>query len=284
VSLAAACGGSSPTSPGGGGSTPPPTPATGFIVTAGDIAICGSPGAEATAKLLDNITGTVLVPGDLAYYHGSAQNFRDCYGPTWGRHKSRTRPVPGNHEYEQPNAQPYFDYFGSLAGPAGLGYYSFKSGEWTVLAINSNIPIEVGSAQYEWVRAELASAARCTLAFFHHPLFGSGPNAPSTFVQPLFQLLYDNGADVVINGHQHHYERFAPQTPRGVAEPERGIRQFTVGTGGADLYHFVTVRPNSEAQYSGWGVLKMSLESGAYQWEFVPVDGGFRDTGRGLCH
>jgi hypothetical protein len=290
------CGGRAPTQP--SGTTPPivlppdppvptplppPVPVTQIFVGAGDIAMCDA-NAEATAKLLDGIGGTVFALGDQAYFSGTADEYRRCYDPTWGRHKARTRPVPGNHEYLSPGAAPYFAYFGALAGPAGLGYYSFDVGNWHAIALNSNIDVRAGSAQGVWLRADLAANhPRCVIAYWHHPLFSSGPNGSSPEMQDFWRILYDAGADVVLSGHDHLYERFAPQDPGGAPDPSRGIREFIAGTGGAVLYQPITVKPNSERRLTAFGVLKLTLQAESYQWEFIPVSGA-GDSGSGTCH
>jgi hypothetical protein len=270
-----------PTSP---GPTLPAAPAASQVfVGAGDIAMC-DPNSEATARLLDGIGGTVFTLGDNAYLSGTTQQYRDCYNPTWGRHKGRTRPVPGNHDYEQPGAGPYFDYFGASAGPAGLGYYSFNLGNWHAVALNSNIPAGAGSTQAAWLSADLAAnPSRCTIAYWHHPLFTSGPDGPTGTMREFWRLLSEAGAEIVLNGHEHMYERFAPQDPGGAPDAVRGIREFIAGTGGALLYQPVTVRPNSEVRTSAFGLLKLTLSADAYQWEFIPVAGP-GDSGSGLCH
>lgn len=243
--------------------------------------------------MLDKIEGTVMAVGDLAYYQGSAQQFRECYGPTWGRHRTRTRPVPGNHEYESPGAQPYFDYFGILAGTPGEGYYSYDLGAWHIIALNSNfngllgrVAVDETSAQVQWLREDLAeNRARCALAYFHHPLFASGPNGPWVQMRPIWRVLYEAGVEVVVNGDDHAYERFAPLDPDGRRDAARGIRQFVVGTGGAPLVQAQRVDANSEIRRAAWGVLKLTLEMDSYTWEFVPIDGEtFRDSGSGTCH
>jgi alkaline phosphatase len=256
------------------------------LVGAGDIAMCSTVGSEATAKLLDGIDGTVFTVGDNAYMNGTANEFKVCYDPTWGRHKARTRPTPGNHEMLTAGGEPYFDYFGANAGPYGVGYYSYTVGSWLVLALNSE-DLSDGSGQLQFVKSELAKTnARCTVAYWHRPLFSSGPNGRNPDVQGLWRILYDAGVDVVLNGHDHLYERFAPQDPNGRRDPERGIRQFTIGTGGASLYTIGgAALPTSEAAASGWGVLKLSLFDDSYRWEFIPTDGGgFQDSGLGQCH
>jgi len=267
----------------------PPVPPSGpqTFVGAGDIGWCGSPGMEQTARLLDSIGGTVFTAGDNAYFSGTAQEFRNCYEPTWGRFKSFTRPVPGNHEYEGAGPRPYFDYFGANAAPAGLSYYSYPlGGDWHAVALDSWLPVTEGYAQAQWLRADLtANQKKCTVAYWHYPLFTSGPNGNQTQMRPLWRILYEFGVDVVINGHDHTYERFAPQDPNGFPDPAKGIREFIVGTGGAMPYSFVTTMPNSEKRIANtFGVLKMTLSSGTYQWDFIPGAGGASDSGTGSCH
>jgi hypothetical protein len=254
------------------------------FVGAGDIAQCNR-NAEDTARLLDTIGGTVFTTGDNAYFHGTRENFRDCYESTWGRHKTRTRPTPGNHEYESLGAAAYFEYFGLNAGLPGLGYYSFDLGAWHAIALNSDIGVQRGSPQAAWLASDLeaSSAFRCTVAYWHYPLFSSGPNGDITAMRDFWHILYEAGVDIVLNGHDHLYERFAPQDPDGRPDPARGIRQFTVGTGGASLYGFAMQRPNSEVRISTYGVLKLTLSNDAYDWEFIPVAGP-RDSGSGRCH
>ncbi|WP_331096339.1 metallophosphoesterase family protein [Archangium sp.] len=264
---------------------PPGTPPE-VLVGAGDIASCAVEGDEATAALLDGVAGTVFTLGDNAYPDGTAQDFERCYAPSWGRHRQRTRPTPGNHEYHSAKAGPYFDYFGTAAGEPGKGYYSYELGAWHVVVLNSELELGAGSVQEQWLRADLkASTKRCTLAYWHRPLFSSGPDRDTTDVKPLWTALYEAGAEVVLGGHDHLYERFAPQTPEGKADPERGIRQFVVGTGGMTLYPFGAPLANSERRdASTLGVLKLTLEDGAYAWEFLSVRGGVTDQGRGTCH
>jgi len=262
-----------------------PPSASVVLVGAGDIADCN---AEPTAALLDNIAGTVFTAGDNAYPNGSASDYANCYNPSWGRHKARTRPAPGNHDYGTSGATGYYDYFGALAGPAGLGYYSYDLGAWHVVSLNSNVSMSAGSAQETWLRADLAASTRtCTVAYWHHPRFSSGSShGSSTQSAGVFQALYDAGAEIAIVGHDHEYERFAPQTPNAVADPVRGIREFVVGTGGAGLYSFGTPLPNSEVRdNTSHGVLKLTLSDGSYTWQYIPVAGNsFTDSGSGTCH
>jgi hypothetical protein len=250
------------------------------LVGAGDIAQCDA-SSEATARLLDAIGGTVITLGDNAYPKGGEQEYRDCYDPTWGRHKSRTRPAPGNHEYESPGAAPYFAYFGDRAGPPGQGYYSYEVGSWLVLSLNSNANF---TDQVNWLQDVLGrSSARCTVAYWHHPSYSSGASAKVAAVGSFWSLLYAAGAEIILSGHDHHYERFAPQDERARADPERGIRQFVVGTGGAALHAPGGREPNSEIVLATHGVLKLTLSPDSYQWDFIPVSGG-GDSGSGRCH
>jgi hypothetical protein len=283
--LLLACGSNKiPSAPDG----PSPTGGDAVFVGAGDIGWCGPDGGPSlTAALLDGVSGTVFVAGDSAYLHGSTENYRDCYEPSWGRFKVRTRPAPGNHEYETPGAAGYFTYFGANAGPSGLGYYSFNLEAWHIISLDSEISAFPGSPQIEWLRADLvANPRQCTLAFFHTPVFGSGANGSNTQMQVAWRVLYDAGADVVINGHNHSYERFMPQDPEGTNDPTRGIREFVVGTGGAPLTDFPRVRGNSEVRNnSTWGVLKLTLRPNRYDWMFLPVAGAtFSDSGSASCH
>jgi hypothetical protein len=256
------------------------------LVGAGDIAECGVSGAVETSYLLDQIEGTVFAAGDNAYYQGTRDEYERCYGPTWGRHKARTRPIPGNHEYETPGASGYFSYFGAAAAPAAPGFYSYDLGAWHILALNSNIAIDAASAQLVWLRDDLAAhRSLCVLAYVHHPLFSSGRNGPSPHLRALWDVLHAGDVEVVVSGNDHNYERFAPLDPSGRPDAVHGIRQFVVGTGGAHLYPVPAPRPPSEAAAAVWGVLKFTLRSLGYDWEFLPVAGeSFRDSGTGACH
>jgi acid phosphatase type 7 len=267
--------------------TPPPPGTSVVFVGAGDMSDCSNDNDEATARLLDGIPGTVFTAGDNAYPDGTASDFANCYEPTWGRHKARTRPSPGNHDYNTQGAGPYYAYFGANAGPAGRGYYSYDLGDWHIISLNSNISMDAGSVQEQWLRADLtASTTRCTLAYWHHPRFSSGSHGSSTASRPLWQALYDADADVVVVGHDHNYQRFAPQTPDGALDPTRGIRQFVAGMGGRSHYAFGTPIANTEASNTDtYGVLKFTLSADSYTWEFIPVAGRtYTDSGSGTCH
>jgi len=264
---------------------PIPSPPQTFV-GAGDIAMCDGTGDEITSRLLDGIAGTVFSLGDNAYPSGRTEDYRDCYAPSWGRHAGRTRPSPGNHDYESAGAAPYYQYFGGNAGPLGLGYYSFDLGSWHIISLNSNIPAQAASAQGQWLKADLQTYKNfnCTLAYWHHPLFTSGANGDSAEMRDFWRLLYEAGADVVLVAHDHNYERFAPQDPDGRADPTHGIRQFVAGTGGGTLRAFTSVHANSEIRIAQtYGVLKMTLQDGGYQWEFVPASGP-SDSGFSFCH
>lgn len=263
------------------------------LVGAGDVAGCGDlSGAKATADLLAKIPGTVFVDGDLVYPDGTLSEFARCYGPTWGRVRRRTRPALGNHEYQTKNAAGYFRYFGTVAGPELKGYYSYDRGPWHIIVLNSNcsdVPggCGTGSPQEKWLRKDLRDhPVLCSLAYFHHPLFSSSEVGGDKEVKPLWEDLYRAGVDLVINGHAHDYERFAPQDPDGHPDPKRGIREIIAGTGGKDHAHFVHIDSNSLIRNNDtFGVLKVTLSPGRYSWKFIPVSGAtFTDSGSDACH
>lgn len=260
------------------------------LVGAGDIAACGLDGDEATADLIDGIPGTVFTAGDNAYESGSAAEFRTCYAPTWGRFLTRTRPAPGNHDHDTPDLAGYLGYFGARAAPDGTSWYSFDLGTWHIVVLDSSCEAVggcgPGSAQGAWLTADLAaSSAGCTLAIWHHPRFSSGFHGNDRTVEPLWRALYDANADVIVNGHDHDYERFAPQDPAGKADPARGLREFVVGTGGAALRDFAELRANSLVRASGaHGVVRFVLRPTGYDWRFISTTGEFSDIGSGTCH
>ena len=263
-----------------------------MLVGAGDIASCDSAGDSRTVALLERAPGIVFTLGDNAYPTGSSTDFTRCYKPTWGRVKARTRPTIGNHEYGTRGAAAYFDYFGAAAGPRGKGYYSYQAGAWHVVVLNTNcssVPggCRRGSAQERWLRTDLAASnAACTVAMVHHPLFTSAAtHPPATETRPLVQALYDAGAELLLAGHNHVYERFSPQTPTGRRDDARGIREIVAGTGGAALYPFGPTAPNSELRNDHtFGVVRLTLTSGSYRWDFLPTSGRFTDTGHATCH
>lgn len=286
----------------------PPASASPSIVVAaaGDIAcdpkprlgsrfesILGGCQGAATAKLLDALhPQAVLALGDEQYEDGELDAFKRSYDPTWGRFKRITHPTPGNHEYYgSPAAAGYFAYFGNAAGPRSSGYYSFDLGAWHIIALNANCGFVggcgVGSPEERWLRADLQrDRSACTLAFWHQPRFSSGTHGNDSQYRPFWEDLYAAHADVVLNGHDHDYERFAPQTPYAQADRVHGITEFVVGTGGRSHAVFLKVRPNSEARASGtFGVLALSLHSHGFDWRFLPIAGySFTDRGNTLCH
>jgi acid phosphatase type 7 len=279
----------------------------------------GSNPAMQTARLLEAMpNATVMAVGDNAYEFGSPVDYAGCYDPTWGRFRDRTRPATGNHEYLTPGAAGYFGYFGARAAPP-LGYYSYDLGAWHVVVINSTTqvyacwppeateippgfpslppPLTPGPAagracagdvaQQAWLAADLASHrdAKCTVAYFHHPRFSSGMHGNHYQMQKIWDIMYAGGVDIVVSGHDHMYERFAPQDPEARADPSLGIRQFTVGTGGAEFYSVSTRQPNSEVLINDkHGVLALALGDGTYAWTFETVDRSIADAGSGRCH
>lgn len=268
--------------------TSPPAGTDPIFVGAGDIASTGS-GDNATANLIAAMpsTATVFAAGDNAYPDGTLSNYNNNYDPSWGQFKSRTIPAPGNHEYHTSGASGYFDYFGSLAGPNRNGWFSKDIGSWHVISLNSEVNMAAGSPQETWLRQDLAANTKaCTVAMWHSPLFTSGSHSPDSAVKPLFQALYDYNADLVVTGHNHNYERFAPQTPNGAVDNTRGIRHFVNGAGGSSHYNFTSVAANSQARNSDtYGVLKFTLHANSYDWEFVPEAGKtYRDSGTTSCH
>jgi hypothetical protein len=273
------------------------TPANTFIlVGAGDIASCASrAGAVATAKLIDQIPGTVFAAGDLAYERGTYEEFETCYDPTWGRFKPRTRPAPGNHEYGGSQASGYFRYWGKQAGAPEKGYYSYDLGAWHIIVLNTNCSVKglggcgKDSPQETWLRQDLAAHSKsCILAYGHHPLFSSGvfpKHARHPELHAFWEDLYAAHADLIVAAHEHSYERFAAQSPEGVADPEHGIREIVVGTGGRSHTLLGPPQENSEVRNDDtYGVLKLALSPKKYQWEFIPEAGRtFRDSGEGVC-
>lgn len=259
------------------------------LVGAGDIAY-DSRRDDETAKLLDTIPGIVFTLGDNAYLDGKSEEFQKYYEPTWGRHKARTFPAIGHHEYGVPGAYGYHQYFGPIAGDPGLAYYSYDLGDWHIIVLNSICErmgdCRIDSTQGKWLQADLAAnPGICTLAYFHDPLFSSSSDNAYPGVQDFWRLLYNAEVDVILNGHAHNYERFALQNPDGQADPGRGIRQFVIGTGGRSFSTFDAPAPNSEARETGTaGVLKLTLHPTSYDWEFVPIAGeSFTDSGSADC-
>ena len=276
-------------------------PAT--VYAAGDIADCRyrrpeSSGAAATAWLVEaglaaDPGARVLTLGDHTYPVGAAAEFGDCYHPTWGRFRERTYPTPGNHEYYTPGAPGYYAYFGARAAPEQGGYYSVQLGKWHVVSLNSTLRGAAFHAQLAWLKRDLARhPALCTLAFWHHPRYSSGGYGGNAFMAPLWQALADGGVDVALSGHDHDYERFAPQDARGARDDARGMRQFVVGTGGGWLTPMRFPADHSEARNNTrHGVLRLDLFDNGYTWEFLSVAddaapgvASWTDRGAAPCH
>jgi hypothetical protein len=261
------------------------------IAGAGDIANCAYPGAARTSDLLLSETGSIFTAGDNAYEDGSTANYTDCYAPTWGRVLGRTiLPAAGNHDWQTPRAAGYLAYFGTVADPQGVTWYSTDLGAWHVIVLDSNCD-EVGgcddaSPEGQWLAKDLAaSTAHCTLAIWHHPRFSSGEHGDDGHVTPFWKQLYAADAELIINGHDHDYERFAPQDPSGKVERPGGLREIVVGTGGSELRTFKKQAANSEFRLAGvWGVLRLTLHPANYDWEFLPVDSAVADSGSTPCH
>jgi hypothetical protein len=267
------------------------------LYAAGDIAECrlrevsdtmASRTAERIAtELATDSTARVLTLGDNAYPNGSADDYAKCYDPTWGRFKARTLPSPGNHEYHTPSATGYFDYFGALAGPQRRGYYSADIGAWHVISLNSNLNGAAQQAQLDWLKSDLAARpAGCALAFWHHPVFSSGGHGNNAVMREAWRLLAAAGTDLVLSGHDHDYERFAPQDIDGNVDPQHGMRQFVIGSGGAQLTPLLIRRANSDtADNTSYGILKLTLNKTGYVWDFLPVaNGSYTDHGTATCH
>jgi acid phosphatase type 7 len=267
------------------------------VYTAGDIADCRTalPAASEAAKtaalvkagLEQDSNAKVISLGDHTYPVGLPLEFSSCYEPTWGQFKSKTYPSPGNHEYYTAGAPGYYGYFGAAAGQAQRGYYSVELGKWHVVSLNSNLQGAELQAQLDWLKADLAQhKTSCTLAFWHHPVYSSGRHGSSPQMAGAWQALQDAGADLLLVGHDHDYERFAPLNATGQRDDAGGIREFVVGTGGAQLGALNTRQPGSEVSDNAThGVLKLVLKDNGYDWQFLPVAGStFTDSGSAQCH
>jgi hypothetical protein len=268
-----------------------PTPSGDpVLVGAGDIGSCAGDGAARTAALVAAEPGVVFTAGDNAYPDGSSEQFAACYGPTWGRELARTRPAPGERDHATADLAGYLGYFGKAAAPDGTAWYSYDLGTWHVIVLDSTCEAAGGCAadseQGRWLAADLAASdARCTLAVWHQPRFSSGVHGNTPAVAPFWEALYAAGADVIVNAHDPEYERFAPQDPSGAADRVRGIREFVVGTGGADLQDFAAQAANSELRVAGYnGVIRLVLHPTAYEWSFLTTSNGVLDAGGGPCH
>ena len=267
--------------------TPPlsAVPATNWVNVFGDTGWCGAPAMPLIAKLLERLGGDIFLAGDLAYPNGTSGEFQRCFEPDFGRFRSRFWASPGNHDYMTAGADGYFTYFGDRAGPSRRGYYSVRSSSWQVLMLNSQTAIGRNSPQFEWVRSALvASPTRCTMAVMHYPFDSSGPNGPNPQLRDIWELMNSQGVDVVVAGHDHLFERHAPQDASGRPDPARGIRLFIAGTGGAPRYNRARAAANSELLLSNHGMLRLKLEAVLYEWEFMDVNGAVLDRGLNVCH
>lgn len=275
--------------------TPTPTPA--ILIGAGDIAFCGDApeyqGDEQTAAQIETLIAqyphaAVFTAGDNVQGEGRGVEFRNCFDPSWGRFKERIRPAPGNHDYMTAGAAPYYEYYGPAAGPPGLGYYSYDLGAWHIVALNSNcadVACGPNSPQVQWLQEDLQRSDKpCRLAYWHHPRYSSGITGGTGTVNPFWRVAVENGVDIVVNGHDHNYERFAPLNVEGLPDPA-GTRLFVAGTGGAYLRPFAETKPGSEVRITGTnGVLLFELYPDGYTWTFYPVDDPTQvDSGSGTC-
>jgi hypothetical protein len=264
---------------------------TAVIAGAGDISVCDWPFDDRVSDLFKLIPGDIFTLGDNSNEQGSWEQYQRCFADSWGRFKERIHPVPGNHDYVNPGANAYFEYYGAQAGEPGKGYYSYDLGAWHLIALNGNCSAVggcwAGSPQETWLREDLKShPTACTLAYWHQPRWSSGIHGGDDTYDAFWRVLYEYGAELVMNGHDHHYERFSPQTPDGVLDWEHGIRQFIAGTGGAGTRRTGDPLPNSEVLHTGTdGVLALSLYPDRYEWQFIPAGAdAFSDWGTTPCH
>jgi hypothetical protein len=274
--------------------TPSPTPAV--LIGAGDIANCAkeNPRDALTAELIKTQIARypqaeIFTAGDNVQDEGKAWEYKNCFDPTWGQFKERIHPVPGNHDLMTDNGKAYYEYFGKAAGQPGKGYYSYTLGSWHLVGLNGNcdeIACGKGSTQLNWLKEDLAnSAQKCTLLYWHHPYFGSGSSGGYAPVSQFWKAAYKAGAEIVVNGHNHDYERFAPQDEDGNFTPQGGLREFVVGTGGAALHKWGKIKDNSEVRLNtSLGIIVFVLYPDRYEWQFIPVDPQQAgDSGSGFC-
>jgi len=260
------------------------------LIGAGNIAACTNDRDELTAQIIDaNPGSTVFALGDNAYPSGLLADYNNCYGPTWGRFKSRTHPTPGNREYASGTPAGYFDYWGTAAGAPNKGWYSYDVGDWHMVVLNDQVAFGAGSEQEAWLRADLAASTKqCTLAYWHNPRFFSSTSAGWTSDAArkiLWDDLYAAHAEIVLNGQQHQYERMAPMRPDGTRDDVNGILEINPGTGGESASLPTVMHPNSQTVSAAFGVLKLVLGPGTYTWQFIGIPGtSYTDSGSGSCH
>ncbi|PKN86727.1 MAG: alkaline phosphatase [Chloroflexi bacterium HGW-Chloroflexi-8] len=264
-----------------------PTPVT--LAAVADIAICGQESDDQTAALISDWNADIIIAGDANNEDGTLWQYQNCFQPSWGQYLSRIHPVAGNHDYYNDPIGNYYFYFGERAGEPDKGYYSFDLGDWHIVGLNSNcgfLPCGPSSDQVAWLKEDLSKTQKeCTLAFWHVPRWNSGPAKHANWVQSFWDVLYDAGADVVVNGHDHHYERTGKIDAKGLPDKQNGIVEFIVGTGGAGHYYLETPFPFSEKMIFGeFGVLKLVLEPQSYLWQFINIEGEVLDEGKNVCH
>jgi hypothetical protein len=268
--------------------TPTSTPV--YFSGAGDISICGQLGDDQTAEILRDRIGSGLYfsAGDNSNENGLLYEYQNCFGPSWGQLMSKLRVVPGNHDYYSNPIENYWIYFEGMAGEPGKGWYSFEHGDWHIVMLNSNcgyVGCGPSSEQIAWLKNDLAGVdAVCSLAIWHHPRFNSGIAGNADWLYSFWDVLYEHKVDIVINGHDHHYERMAKINPNGEIDRLFGIRSFIVGTGGASFYGIDQIQPFSEVRITDhFGVIQFALEPESYAWQFINVDGEVMDQGSDTC-
>jgi hypothetical protein len=264
------------------------TPTPLIVAAVGDIAICGQEGDDQTAALIADWNAEIIIPGDANNENGTMYEYQNCYDPSWGIYRERVHVVAGNHDYYSDPLPNYYTYFGEAAGPPGLGYYSFDLAGWHFIGLNSNCGYVLcgpSSDQFAWLKADLAAnQSTCTLAFWHNPRFSSGLAGNADWLWPFWDEMVASGVDLVINGDDHDYERFAKINADGEPDPENGVREFVVGTGGASLRGLGQIKQGSEVRIFGqYGVLKLILSPESYQWQFINVDGEVLDSESDTC-
>lgn len=295
--------------------TPPPATASAeqvalsgasVLIGTGDIASCSSQGDEQTAAIVDSIIRAdsvakvetaVFTTGDNAYPSGSMEDYINCFKPSWGDSTKRImkviHPSPGNHEHLTSGAAPYYNYFGKAAGDSKKGYYSFNLGEWHIVMLNSEMVVNTlfpdtdRLEQNTWLLADLkANTKKCTVAIFHHPRFSSGWHGSDPHLAGIWAALYDVGADLILNGHDHHYERFKPMNPAGQVDTLKGMTEIVIGTGGGELRGLRNpIVPNSAYTVQGhFGVLKLTLGKEEWRSAFITTSGAVYDSSGGRCH
>jgi hypothetical protein len=252
------------------------------LLAVGDVGTCQDSHDEAVAALAARLPGSIALLGDVVYPDGGLPDYEKCFDPAWGPLRARIHPAQGNHDFEAAGLTGYYDYFGAAAGTPAEGWYSYDLGSWHLIVLNSDCPsvggCGDGSPQLTWLKADLqAHPATCTLAYWHHPRYSSGQHGNDPRTEPFWQALAAAGADLVLSGHDHDYERLAPV---------EGIRSFVVGTGGHSLIPF-TRSPDQQTELrvdDSYGLLALLLLDGAYRWQFVPIPGDeLTDTGTASC-